>query len=248
MTAPSAHPCPMCGSPGLDGHPQAASLRSFCGQCGCQYATDGSDKGGSVTYAQGGRVVGIDGSVQPTLEPAIGSNRRARRREASQRRNPPPVSPLAPVRLVPGCSCLDAARAYRAAGHHPVAVRRDGALVRTDGTTSRPSPEELAEDWAACPDANVGLALAGPHRLVAVEVRGERGKVSLEKLEAESGPFPRDSEFVSPGVRLFIFTAPAEMGLGAATPITLAPGVTVQLGGFVLVAPSMVDVPEEPPS
>lgn len=80
-----------------------------------------------------------------------------------------------------GCSC-GRPDCGGSAGKHP----RLHAWQR-DATTD---PGKIRTWWRAWPDANIGLVMGGPERLVAVDVDGPGGRATLARIEGNNAPLP----------------------------------------------------------
>ena len=80
-----------------------------------------------------------------------------------------------------GCSCARP-DCGGSAGKHP----RLHAWQR-DATTD---PGKIHMWWRAWPDANIGLVMGGPERLVAVDVDGPGGRATLARIEGNNTPLP----------------------------------------------------------
>ena len=80
-----------------------------------------------------------------------------------------------------GCSC-ERPDCGKSAGKHP----RLPAWQQQTTT----DPGKIRGWWRAWPDANIGLVMGGPSRLVAVDVDGPEGRATLARLEAKNAPLP----------------------------------------------------------
>lgn len=109
-----------------------------------------------------------------------------------------------------GCSCEKGARCGGSTGKHP----RLSAWQR-DATTE---PNRIRGWWRAWPDANIGLVMGGPRRLVAVDIDGPEGRATIDRLQREHGALPATltsrSGRVDGGEHRF-FYVPEGLDLGA---------------------------------
>lgn len=80
------------------------------------------------------------------------------------------------------CSCPKAEKCLKSAGKHP----------RFGGWQEQASsdPRRIRTWWGKWPTANIGLAMGGPGRVVALDVDGPEGRATLARLEREHGPLP----------------------------------------------------------
>lgn len=81
-----------------------------------------------------------------------------------------------------GCSCERGAACGGSTGKHP----RLHAWQR-DATTD---PDVIRRWWRTWPDANIGLVMGGPRRLVAVDIDGPEGRATIARLEEQHGAIP----------------------------------------------------------
>lgn len=136
------------------------------------------------------------------------------------------------------CSCDKADRCAASAGKHP-------RLTQWQRRAS--SARELVEEWwERWPDANIGIAMGGPGRLVALDVDGAEGRATLERLEAEHGPLPDTLTARSgrdEGGEHRLFEVPGELaieripnGVGRARG-SRHPGIDIRAEGGQIVAP-----------
>ncbi len=135
-----------------------------------------------------------------------------------------------------GCSCGKADCA--SAGKHP--RTKDGlASATTD-------PAKIQEWWRRWPQANVGIRTGEISGLAALDIDGEDGKGSLQRLQAEHGPLPAtlraltgraDSEGKRKGCHYF-FEMPEGVALRNSAGVA-GKGLDVRGdGGYVVAAPS----------
>jgi hypothetical protein len=123
------------------------------------------------------------------------------------------------------------------AGKHP--------RIRAWQTDASADPQRVGEWFRRWPRANVGLAMGGLGRLVALDVDGPAGRESLARFEAEHGPLPitLTSRSGRPdGGEHRIFTVAPGLDLNAIgnTAGEVAPGLDVRAeGGQIVVAPSI---------
>jgi hypothetical protein len=81
-----------------------------------------------------------------------------------------------------GCSCERGDACGGSRGKHP----RLNAWQKDATTEAR----TIRAWWRSWPDANIGLVMGGPERLVAVDIDGPEGRTTLARLEAEHGELP----------------------------------------------------------
>lgn len=84
-----------------------------------------------------------------------------------------------------GCSCEprhDGSRCAGSRGKHP--------RLNTWQRESTTDPTRIRNWWRTWPDANIGLAMGGESRLVAVDVDGPGGRATLARLEGIHGALP----------------------------------------------------------
>ena len=132
------------------------------------------------------------------------------------------VLPLHTPDAAGACSC--GRRDCPKPGKHP--RTRHGVH---DATTDA---EAISAWWTVWPDANVGLATG---ELLVVDVDGEAGAASLQRLEREHRPLPATLEAATGRGRHLYFTAPSEpLGNSAGR---LGDGLDVRGNGGHIVAP-----------
>ncbi len=92
--------------------------------------------------------------------------------------------------------------------------------------------------WAANPDYSIGLAMGAETGLFVVDVDGQEGEASLERLEAEHGPLPMTLQQRTGKGRHLVFHWPAE-GVGNSVRRLGAGLDTRGEGGYIVAAPSI---------
>lgn len=107
-------------------------------------------------------------------------------------------------------------------------------------------PQVIAAWWGKWPAANVGIAMGGDERLVAIDVDGAEGRATLVELEAAHGPLPTTLTALSgreDGGEHRIFRVPDELeleaipnGVGRARG-SRHPGIDVRATGGQIAAP-----------
>jgi hypothetical protein len=90
------------------------------------------------------------------------------------------VLPVWGVRQGGGCAC--GKPACTTPGKHPI--------ERAWQKKASSDPNAVRDARRAHPEANVGLAMGGAERIVAVDIDGATGRASWEAIEAEHGPAP----------------------------------------------------------
>lgn len=126
------------------------------------------------------------------------------------------------------CTCGD--RECRSPGKHPLT----GNGVKDAST----APDTINAWWARWPNANIGMAMGGARRLVAIDTDPRNGgETTLEALAAEHGRFPDTAMAITGGGGTHhIFVAPE----GVRLPGKLGAGVDVKgEGGYIVVEPSV---------
>ncbi len=157
-----------------------------------------------------------------------------------------PVIPIHGLRVVgrdakknevTGCTCAKGSTCGRSAGKHP--------RITDWQNCATSNLETIRGWWWRNPDSNIGWAMGGTARLVAIDVDGDIGRVSLEALQAKNEKLPRTLTARSgreDGGEHLIFTVPPEWDLELVKNNAgkLAPGLDVRSqGGQIVVAPSM---------
>jgi Bifunctional DNA primase/polymerase, N-terminal len=103
-----------------------------------------------------------------------------------------PVCPCAPLRRIGRnawiCACLDAEKCRRP-GKHPWAP-----AVRNGLSDASTSENQVKAWWSRWPRANIALVCGRPGGRWVLDVDGDVGAASLERLEAEHGPLPTTLE------------------------------------------------------
>lgn len=129
----------------------------------------------------------------------------------------------------PGCG--------KSAGKHP---RLDS--WQTMATTD---PRLIKCWWGSWPDANIGLAMGGPQRVIAIDIDGALGRQTLAALEFEHGSLPDTLVIVTgrdEGGEDRLFRVPDEWDLstipnGVGSRAGVHPGIDVRAVGGQIVAP-----------
>ncbi len=130
------------------------------------------------------------------------------------------------------CSCKEGGRCG-SPGKHP-RLRR----WRESASTDR---DKVAKVFADYPGANVGIAMGGARRLVALDIDGPTGRDSLSQWQAKHGQLPATlssrSGRIDGGQHLF-FSVPKTLDLNAIRNKTrVAPGIDIRCEGGQVVAP-----------
>jgi hypothetical protein len=167
----------------------------------------------------------------------------------------------------PDTAPIAAAAAYEMYGYHPIILHHvadwseDGAPIcscprgllckaagkhpRMQGwKTHKPLPLEIEEWWSRIPNANVGLAMGGAKRLVALDVDGEKGHESLESLEAQNEPLvetlTQRTGREGGEQRLFRVADDQDLSMIRSTTSQLGAGLDVRANGaLIVVSPSL---------
>jgi Bifunctional DNA primase/polymerase, N-terminal len=115
----------------------------------------------------------------------------------------------------------------------PAGKRPLGGLGLRSATQDR---ETVASWWSSWPEANVGLRCDG---LVVVDVDGETGKESLQRLERRYGLLPATRAAQTGKGRHLFFSSPVLIGNSTA-PLGRPPGIDLRGGarGYVVAPPS----------
>jgi putative DNA primase/helicase len=140
--------------------------------------------------------------------------------------------------VAPGvCSCARMGECGKSAAKHPrIAAWQREATSDLDA---------IGVWWLDWPHANVGLAMGGAARLVALDIDGPAGRASLAALEAQHGALPRTLTSRSgreDGGEHRLFHVPPALDLAAIKnrASRLAPGLDVRAeGGQIVVCPSI---------
>lgn len=146
------------------------------------------------------------------------------------------VVPLHNLEAGGACSC-GRADCDKSAGKHP-RIKGWQKEASSDADT-------IGVWWLDWPRANVGLAMGGRARLVALDVDGAGGRESLARLEAVHGALPRTLTSRSgraDGGEHRLFVVPADLDLSAIKNRSskIAPGLDVRAdGGQIVVSPSI---------
>lgn len=147
-----------------------------------------------------------------------------------------------PVRVAtewpePACSCFRRLEC-RTPGKHP--FFRDWAKVAAT------DPDVVRRLWDAYPKANVGLATGvtrAGYAIVVVDIDGERGRASLDKLTHEFGPLPETLSAATGregGGGHYYFQLPIHYLDRIRTQSGIAPGIDIRAaGGMVVLPPSL---------
>lgn len=125
------------------------------------------------------------------------------------------------------------------ADEQPVLALRPGGKRPLPGhglTTASQDPAVVGYWWARCPTANVGMRCDG---LLVVDVDGEAGEVSLDRLEHRLGQLPATRAAKTGKGRHLFFTCPTLIGNSTA-PLGRPQGIDLRGGtrGFVVAPPS----------
>lgn len=137
---------------------------------------------------------------------------------------------------------IDNTLAALAFGRHyrwPVFPTRNGRPICRHGVNDATTdPEAIKRLWAACPDANISLAMGAPGGLLGldIDVKGGRdGIASLGALEAEHGPLPPTPSYTTPsGGRGYLFKHP---GGAIRTKFDFKPGLELHGAGAAMTVP-----------
>lgn len=132
------------------------------------------------------------------------------------------------------CTCPRGA-SCAARGKHP----------RLGAWTQHATTEEhvVRQWWAQWPTTNVGLAMGGEERLVALDIDGEKGRASLAELEAAHGPLPLTLTSVSgraEGGEHRLFRVPDHLAIEVLNRVGFMPGLDTRGEGAQIVAPPSV--------
>lgn len=145
------------------------------------------------------------------------------------------VTPSGPAMV---CSCSRGAACAKSAGKHP-RLGKWQEFATADG-------DKVGAWFNRWPASNVGIAMGGAERLLALDVDGPDGAASLAELEAKHGQLPRTLTSRSgraDGGEHRIFRIPdelAELGNRVGNGKAFAKGLDVRgSGGQIVVAPSM---------
>lgn len=129
---------------------------------------------------------------------------------------------------------LSAAKRYRELGLHPIPVEPRGKrplVPWKDYQERQPTEQEIAQWWAANPDANVALVLG--RGMIAVDVDGEEGEHALEEAGIE---LPSAAPISTTGKGRHIFlAAPGPVG----DRVGMLPKVDIRGVGYVVAPPSI---------
>lgn len=110
---------------------------------------------------------------------------------------------------------------------------------------SSADPSTVREWFRRRPSSNVGLAMGGPRRLVALDVDGAAGRASLAELELELGPLPvtltsRSGRVDGGEHRILMLPAGVDLATVKNRAGKLGAGLDVRAeGGQIAVAPSL---------
>jgi hypothetical protein len=148
------------------------------------------------------------------------------------------VIPLHYVRVPgeqPECSCFRRT-ACHGAGKHP--------LIKSWRVVASNDPDLVCCWWRARPLANIGIAMGGPARLIAIDIDGEEGRASLAKIESAYGPLPLTLAQTTgrlDGGEHRLFTLPDNFDIDRIrNRVKIAPGIDVRAeGGLIVAAPSL---------
>lgn len=135
------------------------------------------------------------------------------------------------------CSCSRGTDCGKSAAKHP--------RLKDWQKIGHAEPARVARWWEKYPGSNVGLAMGGQARLVALDVDGAAGRASLALLEAKYSALPRTLTSRSgreDGGEHRLFVVPPSLDLAAIKnrASKLAPGLDVRAeGGQIVVSPSI---------
>ncbi len=135
----------------------------------------------------------------------------------------------------PVCGCWKRGDCHTP-GKHPT-IKNWREIASTD-------PSLVAKWWKAWPKSNVGIAMGGLARLVAIDIDGEIGRESLAAIEQVHGPLPvtlTQTTGREGGGEHYLFVVPPEFDMDRIRNRTkMAPGIDVRAeGGLIVVAPSV---------
>jgi hypothetical protein len=141
-----------------------------------------------------------------------------------------PVCPLHD--LVAGhCSCSDGPLC-RVAGKHPrLRLGFHGATTDT---------RKVEQWWTRWPQANIAVVTGGPRGLVAVDLDGEAGSTSWERLTAEHGRGPATATALTPHGRHLWYRLPCGLSVPRRIGSVAAHVDILGDGGYGIVPPSVV--------
>ena len=133
------------------------------------------------------------------------------------------------------CSCNKGDTCH-AVGKHPRVLEWQKKATNDLGQVGR--------WWKQWPNSNIGLAMGGEARLVALDIDGQEGRNSLAKLEAEHTQLPTTLTSRSgrvDGGEHRLFRVPDELDIQAiSNKVSVAPGLDVRTeGGQIVVPPSL---------
>jgi len=94
----------------------------------------------------------------------------------------------------------------------------------------------IAQWWGQWPDANVGLAMGGSLRLIALDVDGPEGETSLASLLAQDGTLPETLEIKTGRGRHLLFTLPDAVDVRPSVGI-LGEHLDIRADGSYIVGP-----------
>jgi len=136
------------------------------------------------------------------------------------------------------CSCPDGATCNKKGKHPRILDPLNQATV---------DPTRIRTWWSRWPTANIGIATAGPERLVVLDIDGEEGRASLAKVEVEHGPLGATLTARSGrdgGGTHFYFRCPDDLDLDAIRSQNnhVAPKIDQKANGGYVVAPASLHV------
>lgn len=138
------------------------------------------------------------------------------------------VLPLHHVKFVPDPRCSCPRKQCHSPGKHPLfAGWREAATV---------DRRRVRDWWSVRPAANIGLAMGGQRRLVALDIDGNAGRESLK----EAGELPETWAQTTGRGEHHVFTVPDDLDLSAVrNRVSLLDAVDVRAdGGYIVGAPS----------
>ena len=136
---------------------------------------------------------------------------------------------------------LDAALQYAGRGWRvfPLRPRGKTPLIRGGYKAATVAPSAIERWWGKWPMANVGIATGAPSGLVVIDVDGEEGVATLQRLIAQAGEGigkPIGAVFTARGFHLYYDLAHHDYDLKCSS----GGGLDVRAnGGFVLAPPSV---------
>ena len=138
-------------------------------------------------------------------------------------------------------TCVEFAKAYEAAGLHPLSVRPNAKRPLRRGWQEA-NIDAVVQDLQSNPDANLAIALTD--EIFALDIdnkNGNAGSETLAALEVRHGPLPPTLTQITPnGGEHRLFRLPS--GITVENSVGVAPGLdTRAAGGLVVAQPSTID-------